>query len=176
MYRPGSRHICEILWTNYPCPWSLGAWDPACLGTTLGEMNWVAKFGWTYLGKHSVCCNYEPPLTQHLTRHHQCTKYPQLRKDGCCYHYFYWSFYFSCLNLYISARQIFIAIPTSIRWMPHVLLESLCLSCLSLCLGQDNEQEVRKEAVRVIEACLNLLGISAPWTGRNRGDGSDRVG
>lgn len=44
---------------------------------------------------------------------------------------------------------------------------------------QDNEQEVRKEAVRVIEACLNLLGISAWTAGRNRTAGrieSDRVG
>lgn len=36
-------------------------------------------------------------------------------------------------------------------------------------VGQDNEQEVRKEAVRVIEACLNLLGISAPWQGETAG-------
>ena len=43
---------------------------------------------------------------------------------------------------------------------------------LSRCLVavQDNEQEVRKEAVRVIEACLNLFGSLDPSYLRGIGD------
>ena len=41
------------------------------------------------------------------------------------------------------------------------------ISCYLVAFVQDNEQEVRKEAVRVIEACLNLFGSLNPSLGES---------
>ena len=71
----------------------------------------------------------------------------------------------SWLNLYFTANLDDNSHIDSLR-CPCFAGKIFKLSCpCPQSIGQDNEQEVRKEAVRVIEACLNLHGISDTMEG-----------
>lgn len=67
-----------------------------------------------------------------------------------------------CVSKILTWDNIFVCFVLSpvFRIFSHV--SYFVISCYLVAFVQDNEQEVRKEAVRVIEACLNLFGSLNP--------------